>query len=103
MAPIHDGIKRRHFLKALGTALVGVAAATIAPTQPAPAAIAFHPKAFGASMDALAFQRDCIQPAVQSLVLEMDAKALSAAYNRLDVLYGWAPVRGLTQTCRVLA
>lgn len=103
MAPIHDGIKRRHFLKALGSALVGVAAATVVPANPDPAGgIKFHPKAFSASMEAIDFRRKCVQPAVDALVKEMDTKALAMAYSRIDVLYGYA-VLNKPASCVVLA
>ena len=95
MAPIQSGIKRRHFLKALGTALLGVAAAKVLPVNGnTPTVISFHERAFAATWpstdDASAFRERYIVPAVEHLAQTIDYDAASRFYCRMDVICGWS-------------
>lgn len=95
MAPIQSGIKRRHFLKALGTALLGVAAAKVLPVNGnTPFSVSFHPEAFASTWpsadDVSAFRERYIVPAVEHLAQAIDYDAASRFYCRVDVIYGWS-------------
>lgn len=98
MAPVHAGMKRRHFLKALGTAAVALAAATIPAPAPTPEiGIRFHKDAFRAMWlkDIEDYRTRYIVQAAKSLSDEIDARAC-----RIDVIYGWATVSP-SRVCRV--
>lgn len=74
MAPVHAGIKRRHFLRVLGAAAVAIAAAPLAPA-PAPQGLAFHKDAFAAVWDI------------------KDYRLGDTVISRFDVLIGWKTIR----------
>lgn len=65
MAPVHAGLKRRHFLRALGTAAVAIAAAPLAALAPKRQGLVFHKDAFAAVI------------------------ATPRELARFDVIYGW--------------
>lgn len=76
MAPVHSGIKRRHFLRVLGAAAVAMAAAPLAaanefvrPEVVVSEALAFYKGAFAA------------------------VTAVPRAFVSVDVIHGWKVVR----------
>ncbi|MHB1260341.1 MAG: twin-arginine translocation signal domain-containing protein [Thermoplasmatota archaeon] len=91
MAPLNSGIKRRHFLKALGVAAVAVALPAVA--APAPHALQFHPGVF----EAISGLEGVSVRFIRSYRAETDRNPC-----RLDILYGWATVRP-ELVCRVNA
>lgn len=72
MAPVHAGIKRRHFLRVLGAAAVAIAAAPLA------AANEFVRPEVVVS-EALAFHKDAFAAVI----------ATPRELARFDVIYGW--------------
>lgn len=99
MAPLASGMKRRHFLKALGTAAVALALPSIA----APAAR--EGWGTGSARPNLTskelmlgyeeYARLYLTPAAEYLAVQIDS-------NRIDVLFGWAKVRPeYAVSCRI--
>lgn len=87
MAPVHAGMKRRHFLKALGTAAVALAAASLPTPTPTPQpAIA---RDFVADLSRMVEHEGRI---TMRLLREYNV-GRSQHVNRFDVLYGWAAVK----------
>jgi len=72
MAPLENGIKRRHFIAALGLAVLGVATVQI-PVAPPP--LVFEPLAFSVRF-------------LKAYDVVTDRHAA-----RVDVLYGWAKMQ----------
>lgn len=89
MAPINSGIKRRHFLKALGTALVALAAPSVvpAPTVLGAAHGPFVAPAGHSHLEDFARYGEMTRPAISVRFLK------DYSVSRIDVLYGWATVR----------
>lgn len=93
MAPINSGIKRRHFLKALGTALVALAA----PVAPAPTSLGvahgpFVVPAGHSHAEDFARYGETVRTRLQVRYTRAQEDWM-ATPTRIDVLYGWAAVR----------
>ena len=87
MAPVHAGMKRRHFLKALGTAVVAVAAASLPTPTPTPQPAITRD--FVADLSRMVEH----EGRITMRLLREYSVGRSQHVNRLDVLYGWAVVK----------
>jgi len=96
MSPLHNGIKRRHFLRALAT--VAVAAVLPAVAAPAPATLAAAHGPYVAPVVGLHFHPDAFK-----VIFDIQRYTFTPDRNpcRVDILYGYSVVRP-ELACRVV-